>query len=680
MNKKFIIILATCLTSVFVLGNGLRTYAKDQVNCPSGAICVTLNSVNINDTSYYEKSMEKLEQYAELDNVDKETACEKMTGMSPVLIGGFDVVSTDRGGSGANEGQKKAMLWNTWILQQVIKCSSEKATSKGEQAYIRLPAGTFYFVSGHLYMAEGSAKTERHAIKLHNNVTIIGAGSEQNQKSTTSKLYSEKKEFKTISGEDIPGGIDMFFFNNYSAYNFDTSKQIYLKNIHFQGFIIDSSETSGVKYNTSGKGFMINLFENGTWDNVTVKNTDGTGFGVDCPIGRSGIYNSRAYNNGKGVTKLSSGGGSGFGIGTGYSDDENFEIANSTANKNGLYGFFYEHQGRFEPQGYEATNGKFIIKDSKSINNTWNYGGLRSNDVYLENVQSEIGDKTIRNVHFSDESREIQFVKYGVKLEKSAFNDASNSSEDSFYYDALLWAESRGIAGDMIESRGEKNNARNDNYAAQYNFNINEIVTRADAITSIWRMMGMPGNTISAKNGNLEIQDGKAGRILDIQTCFDDVPSYKAYAEAVAWAYREGITLGTKSCTAGKNDGKFDPDAKITRAQFITMLYRLNGEPTIETYVEDFGDVTDKTAYYYDAVQWALQNKLTNGTGDNHFSPNSNITRKVMVTFLYRYWLKFSKDGCGANCNNILDELLDYDHNKNKNLTMTSFGNERFLK
>ena len=284
----------------------------------------------------------RLKNLAELDDVDKEQDCRAMTGMKNVLITGFDVVSGK-----ATSLQKSAMLYNTWFLQQLMYCSSK--VNSPALTTIVLPEGTFYFVSGHATMADDivvhMGRDERHVIKLHDNIILRGAGTEINRKKTVLKPYSEKSEFVSFDG-----GLDMFFYNELSAHD----KAIYLKNIHFSDFVIDSAETTGRNYNTAGKGFMINLFENGTWQNITVRNTDATGFGVDCPIGDSWIANSRAYGNGKMVKgDVAKGGGSGFGIGTGYSDSEHFEIRNSIAEGNGKYGFFYEHQDRFGPSKYK---------------------------------------------------------------------------------------------------------------------------------------------------------------------------------------------------------------------------------------------------------------------------------------------------------------------------------------
>ena len=619
--------------------------STEPVFTSARTVDLTGKTITISDFAGRTDIINRLGELAELDDVDKERECSAMSGMGDFLVTGFDAQSEH-----ATSIQKTAMLYNTWYLQQLIYCASK--TNGAGRTTIKLPEGSFYFVSGHKYMAEGSTRIERHVIKPHNNIVLTGAGTEINSKKTVLKPYSEKSEF-----DGIDGGLDMFFFNDYSAYNLTSPN--YLKDVHYSNFVIDSAETAGVRYNTAGKGFMINLFENNTWYNITVQNTDATGFGVDCPMGDSWIDNSRAYGNGKGVWSgdgawgispgVERGGGSGFGIGTGYSDSEHFEIRNSIAKGNGIFGFFYEHQDRFNANAYKATSANgFTITNSAAESNTWNYGGLRANDVTLSNVTSNAGNytqsngnniKTIRHIHFSDESRNIKVSN--VNLGGTVFSDI-NPTE--WYADAVLWAEKYGIAGDAIamSSTGQ------DNYAKSTRFEVGTSASRADIVAMIWHMMNYQGQTLSQNNGNLS--DNQPNVITE----YTDVEPSRPYAAAVKWASDKGITNGV-----GDSHFYNAGDATVKRSEVVTMLYRLAGSPSVGE-VEDFKDVTDKSSWYYKPVQWAVQNKITNGVGDNTFAPDAPCTREQLVAFLYRYWTQFL---CTENCPNI-DMLLDVHHNE----------------
>lgn len=532
--------------------------------------------------------------------------------MSPVLIDGVNV------DDGVSDIERSAMLYNSWALQNIISCAPSGTT-------IYLPEGTFYFVSGHLRMADGSPSNERHVIKPANNVSLVGAGTDQNGINTTLKPYSTVSEFANnakrheLDGQGlVEGGLDMFFFNNYSAYGFDESRgDNYLVNANFYDFIINSDKTAGYKYNTSGKGFMINLFQDCEWDNVTVMNTDGTGFGVDAPInGR--ISNSLAIGCGKGATRAAQGGASGFGIGTGYSNNESMVISNSVAINNKIFGFFYEHQGRFGPQHYRATSAAteqaFRVTNSIAEGNMYNYGGMRANDVYYSNSESRATGKTVLDVYFMDESRRVNVDDISI-TGSSSFSDVDYSS---YYGPAVKWAIQNGLT----------------NGVGQRRFGVGQTIRRADAIVLMWRSQNRAGDVLTLENNNL---NPDKPRVQNINVCFADVPSNSYYAAAVQWAYNRGITNGTKNCSsASSKDGQFSPDRGITRAEFITMLWRLAGSPSVGQ-VQEFSDVTDKNSWYYQAVQWAAATGITSGIGNNKFGPDLDCTREQAVAFLYRF-------------------------------------------
>ena len=109
---------------------------------------------------------------------------------------------------------------------------------------------------------------------------------------------------------------------------------------------------------------------------------------------------------------------------------------------------------------------------------------------------------------------------------------------------------------------------------------------------------------------------------------FTDVDPDAYYAKAVAWAIGNGVTQGTGETT-------FSPLRPCTRAEAVTFLARaLNAkaDPTAA-----FDDV-DPEAYYAAAVAWAVENGVTEGTGEGTFSPEARGTRAQTVTFLWRVY------------------------------------------
>ena len=118
---------------------------------------------------------------------------------------------------------------------------------------------------------------------------------------------------------------------------------------------------------------------------------------------------------------------------------------------------------------------------------------------------------------------------------------------------------------------------------------------------------------------------------------FIDVLPGSYYYEAVEWAVANGITNGITADT-------FCPDMICTRAQMVTFLWRAAGKPQAETAEMPFTDVSEG-AYYYDAVLWAVENGITNGTSATTFSPNAEVTRAQTVTFLWRMQNQPEADG-----------------------------------
>lgn len=109
-------------------------------------------------------------------------------------------------------------------------------------------------------------------------------------------------------------------------------------------------------------------------------------------------------------------------------------------------------------------------------------------------------------------------------------------------------------------------------------------------------------------------------------TTFPDVPSDAYYAEAVAWAVKNGVTYGN-------DDGTFAPGRTCTRAEIMTFLWRAKGSPKASG--ASFDDVS-ANAYYAGAVAWAVANGITYGTSDTAFSPDKACTRAEAMSFLYR--------------------------------------------
>ena len=109
---------------------------------------------------------------------------------------------------------------------------------------------------------------------------------------------------------------------------------------------------------------------------------------------------------------------------------------------------------------------------------------------------------------------------------------------------------------------------------------------------------------------------------------FLDVFAQDYYYDAIDWALENGIT-------EGKSEKLFAPGNPCTRAQVVTFLWRANGSPMPMNDVNPFEDVAED-AYYRDAVLWALEQGITEGSTPNSFAPNAPCTRGQVATFLWR--------------------------------------------
>ena len=85
----------------------------------------------------------------------------------------------------------------------------------------------------------------------------------------------------------------------------------------------------------------------------------------------------------------------------------------------------------------------------------------------------------------------------------------------------------------------------------------------------------------------------------------------------------------------GTSDTAFSADSELNRAQLVTTLWRLDGEPTAKTSAK-FDDVADGM-WYTEAINWAVENGIINGYGDGTFGPNNAVTREQVMAILNRY-------------------------------------------
>lgn len=177
--------------------------------------------------------------------------------------------------------------------------------------------------------------------------------------------------------------------------------------------------------------------------------------------------------------------------------------------------------------------------------------------------------------------------------EPEPVNPFEDLNPDAYYFRPVLWAVSRGITTGTSETTFEPGTS----------------CTRAQIVTFLWRNAGEP-------------------EPLQKANPFKDVQKTDYFYKAVLWAVERNITQGTSAIT-------FEPWTGCTRGQVVTFLHRDAGKPAVQSSRSSFEDVAPD-AFYAQAVLWAVEKNITQGTSPVTFVPDEICARGQIVTFLYR--------------------------------------------
>ena len=219
--------------------------------------------------------------------------------------------------------------------------------------------------------------------------------------------------------------------------------------------------------------------------------------------------------------------------------------------------------------------------------------------TYLDEEYSfgKINDETKGEFKLSDSAEENN-ASLTIQNEGTYENPFVDVAEDAVYCDAVLWAYYH--EPEQITSGFDATH-----------FGPQKACTRAQVVTFLWRAAGCPEPT-----GSIDV--------------FKDASDIAApFRKAVAWAVEKGITTGYE-------DGTFRPNDSVTRAQFVTFLWRYEGRPASSGSVAGFEDAAEIAAPYRDAVAWAVEKGVTTGYNDGTFRPNAVCPRWAVVLFMYR--------------------------------------------
>ena len=278
-------------------------------------------------------------------------------------------------------------------------------------------------------------------------------------------------------------------------------------------------------------------------------------------------------------------------------DDDNYttltgevELYHKSSSGGGWYDSYYTIKATAGTGGSISPSGNVSVREGRDQTFT-----ITPDKGYaVANVKIDgksIG--AVKSYTFENVSRthtiEVIFMKSNGNPQTGVFVDVATGS---YYEDAVDWAVENGITQGTDDTH----------------FSPDGICTRAQAVTFLWRATGSPEPETRTMP-------------------FTDVPAGSYYYDAVLWAVENGITKGTSDTT-------FSPNATCTRAQIVAFLWRSEKSPAAGT-ANPFADVKS-TAYYADAVLWAVREDITKGTTNTTFSPDADCTRAQIVTFLWR--------------------------------------------
>ena len=189
------------------------------------------------------------------------------------------------------------------------------------------------------------------------------------------------------------------------------------------------------------------------------------------------------------------------------------------------------------------------------------------------------------------------YVEATFMEDNSMLNFFVDVPADAYYYDAVLWAADKEITGgtDAVH------------------FSPDATCTRAQAVTFLWRAVGSP--------------------LVNYDMNFSDVPADAYYTEAVRWAVSQGITKGTGETTFSPN--ATCTRGQIVTFLYRTVQAQGGGMQGAWMFQNPFTDVSLES-YCGEAVMWAVANGVTEGTSETTFGPDARCTRGQIVTFLFR--------------------------------------------
>ena len=474
----------------------------------------------------------------------------------------------------------------------------------------------------------GEYKVDASAFKNKTSVTLYVVGVDDDGVASTGKITVSQKaydiKYSVVAGESVSFDQKAFesFMEDYADDNIDTNRGDYFELQYVKFDSLPNSTREGVLY--EGKDKIKTSTEVEDLDKVTFESVAKAKDTIKVPFT---LYAKQYDKNDKVIDKkVSMTGVVEISV---VKEDIVFEVGVNSAVKLGSDKFI--DFLRDSDKSYRKADLDYVTFDvgkNSAITSYFNgtgalyryYNGntginatVSAKDEFYYNPKTsskhyDLDDVTYVTSKFAKvgDIVYIPFTAYGTKSGQKAEGTLAIKVKQTmnfvdvrpgdYFYDSVQWAVNLDI------TKG----------TSATTFSPKQGCTRAQIVTFLWRAANSPAPRSSTNK-------------------FTDVyaTTHADYMKAIIWATEQGITTGT-------GNGKFSPDATCTRAQIVTFLYRFKNNPAVYGSL-NFSDV-NKTehAAFYNAILWAVNNKITTGYGNGIFDPNGTCNRGDAVTFLYR--------------------------------------------
>ena len=474
----------------------------------------------------------------------------------------------------------------------------------------------------------GEYKVDASAFKNKTSVTLYVVGVDDDGVASTGKITVSQKaydiKYSVVAGESVSFDQKAFesFMEDYADDNIDTNRGDYFELQYVKFDSLPNSTREGVLY--KGKDKIKTSTEVEDLDKVTFESVAKAKDTIKVPFT---LYAKQYDKNDKVIDKkVSMTGVVEISV---VKEDIVFEVGVNSAVKLGSDKFI--DFLRDSDKSYRKADLDYVTFDvgkNSAITSYFNgtgalyryYNGntginatVSAKDEFYYNPKTsskhyDLDDVTYVTSKFAKvgDIVYIPFTAYGTKSGQKAEGTLAIKVKQTmnfvdvrpgdYFYDSVQWAVNLDI------TKG----------TSATTFSPKQGCTRAQIVTFLWRAANSPAPRSSTNK-------------------FTDVyaTTHADYMKAIIWATEQGITTGT-------GNGKFSPDATCTRAQIVTFLYRFKNNPAVYGSL-NFSDV-NKTehAAFYNAILWAVNNKITTGYGNGIFDPNGTCNRGDAVTFLYR--------------------------------------------